>query len=207
MTKTLLVHYTPRTDSNTAKLVETFTTAVQGNTDITVLNLVDNPPPLLLEENLNALLKRNFMGMALNDTEHKAVDSADVLVQQLLEADRVVIAFPMYNFSLPATVKAWIDAIIQQGETFSMSDDGAYEGLCQGKRALILMTTGGDFEQESIKSMNFATPLIQTCMGFMGIESHCISAYGLNQYIDRADEIVMEAQRDIEAYLKADAAW
>jgi len=207
MTKTLLVRYTPRTDSNTAKLVETFIANVQGSTDMTVLDLVDNPPPLLLEENLNALLKRNFMGMALNDTENKAVNSADILVQQLLETDRVVIAFPMYNFSLPAAVKAWIDAIIQQGETFSMSDDGVYEGLCQGKRALILMTTGGDFSQESIKSMNFATPLIQTCMGFMGIESHCISAYGLNQYMDRADEIVKEAQRDIMVYLKDEATW
>jgi FMN-dependent NADH-azoreductase len=69
------------------------------------------------------------------------------------------------------------------------------------------MTTGGDFSQESIKSMNFATSLIQTCMGFMGIESHCISAYGLNQYMDRADEIVKEAQRDIMVYLKDEATW
>ncbi|MEE9321132.1 MAG: NAD(P)H-dependent oxidoreductase [Granulosicoccus sp.] len=207
MTNTLLVHYTPRTDSNTAKLVETFTTTVQANTDMTVLNLVDNPPPLLLDENLNALLKRNFMGMTLNDTENKAVNSADVLVQQLLKADRVVIAFPMYNFSLPATIKAWIDAVIQLGKTFSMNEDGSYAGLCQGKQALILMTSGGDFSQESMKSMNFATPLLQTCMGFMGIESHCISAYGLNQYIDRADEIVLETQQEIETYLKEGAAW
>ncbi|MEE9335751.1 MAG: NAD(P)H-dependent oxidoreductase [Granulosicoccaceae bacterium] len=207
MSKTLLVHYTPRTDSNTAKLVQTFIQSMQGRTDITDLDLVDNPPPFLLTENLNALIKRNFMGMELTDAENRTVGSADRLVHQLLEADRVVISFPMYNFSLPAAVKAWIDAIIQLGKTFSMADDGSYKGLCQGKRALILMTTGGDFAQESMKGMDFATPLIQTCMGFMGIESHCIAAYGLNQYMGRADEIVMETQRDIEAYLNEDSAW
>jgi FMN-dependent NADH-azoreductase len=201
MSKTLLISYTPRFESNTAKLVDTFIQVMDKQSNITHLDLVKNPAPFLLEENLNALLKRNFMGMDLSADENKAVESADTLVQQLQETDQIVMAFPMYNFSVPATIKAWFDAVIQNGETFKMTDEGGYEGLCHGKRSLILMSTGGDFSVEPAKSMNYATPLAETCMGFMGIESHSITAYGLNQYMDRADEIVAETQQEIEAYL------
>ena len=207
MSKTLLVSYTPRFESNTKKLVDTYLQTASDKTEVIHIDLVKNPAPLLLEDNLNALLKRNYMGLELTETENYAVKSTDQLVQQFKEADRIVIAFPMYNFSLPAALKAWVDAIIQNGKTFKITDDGAYEGLCQDKQALILMTTGADYKQESIKSMNYATPLIQTCMGFMGVESHAISAFGLNQYIDRTDDIVSEARLEIEMFLKNDLSW
>lgn len=207
MTNTLLVSYTPRLESNTKKLVQEFLQATSNKEDITYLDLVKEPAPLLLEDNLNALLKRNFMGMELTESENSSVQSVDQLVEQIKHADRIVIAFPMFNFSLPATVKAWIDAIIQNGKTFKINDEGGYEGLCQGKQALILMTTGGDFSQEPAKSMNYAIPLIQNCMNFMGIESHAITAYGLNQYIDRADDIVTEAKQEIVRFLDNHKLW
>lgn len=207
MSKTLLISYTPRFDSNTKKLVQTFLDNTANASNITHLDLVKNPAPLLLEDNLNALLKRNFMGMELTKSEISSVQSADLLAKQLLDSDRIILAFPMYNFSVPATVKAWFDAVIQNGKTFKMTDEGGYEGLCQGKKALILMTTGGDFSQEPTKSMDYAIPLAKTCMGFMGIESHSISAYGLNQYMDRVDDIVATAQQEIENYLNEDASW
>jgi len=207
MKNTLLISYTPRAESNTAKLVQTFLQTIDGQSNIVHLDLTKEPAPLLLEENLNALLKRNYDGMQLNESENDAVYSADRLLQQLLEADRIVIAFPMYNFSLPAAVKAWIDIVNQNGKTFKITEDGEYEGLCQGKQALILMTSGGDYSQEPAQSMNHATPLIQSCMSFMGIESHKITAYGLNQYIDRASDIVAEAQRQIVTFLKTNESW
>jgi len=207
MSKTLLVSYTPRFESNTKKLVDTYLLATSNKSEILHLDLVKDPAPLLLEDNLNALIKRNFMGMELTEIENNSVNGADQLVLQLLEVDRLVIAFPMYNFSLPATVKAWIDAIVQSGKTFNMTENGEYEGLCQGKQALILMTTGSDFSQEPIKSMDYATPLIQACMGFMGIESHVITAYGLNQYMDRADNIISDTQQEIVKYLKNNQTW
>jgi len=207
MSKTLLVSYTPRYESNTDKLVKTFLQTTSNKSDITHLDLVKEPAPLLLENNLNPLLKRNYMGMALTEDENKAVQSADRLMQQVLDTDRIVIAFPMYNFSVPATIKAWIDSIIQNGKTFRITDEGGYEGLCQGKQALILMTTGGDFNQEPAKSMNYATPLMQACMGFMSIESHTIASYGLNQYMDRANDIIAETQQEIVNYLKENRAW
>ncbi len=207
MSKILLVSYTPRHDSNTKKLVDTFLQSSSHRSDITHLDLVKTPPSLLLEDNLNALLKRNFMGLELTEDEREVVKSADKLLQQLQQAEQIVIAFPMYNFSVPATVKAWIDSIIQNGHTFKMTDDGAYEGLCHGKKALILMTTGGDFSQEPVKSMDYAIPLVQACLGFIGIESEAITAYGLNQYMDRADEIVTQTQQEIIHFLAKNKSW
>ncbi|MCV2403197.1 NAD(P)H-dependent oxidoreductase [Marinomonas sp. C2222] len=200
MMKILLVTYTPREESNTAKLVQAYIDEVGDKQNITHLDLVKTPAPLLLEENLNALIKRNFMGMALSEGERSAVESADLLVQQLLAADRIVLAFPMYNLSLPATVKAWFDAIIQIGKTFTIGESG-YQGLCQGKKALILMTCGGDFTEEPMVSMNHATPLAESLMGFMGIESESIIAHGLNQYVDRVEQIVSQAQQNVVAYI------
>lgn len=206
MTKTLLITYTPRHESKTAELVKTYIDEIGEKSGITHLDLVKTPAPLLLEDNLNALLKRNFMGMELSESENKAVESADLLVQQLLETDRIVLAFPMYNLSLPATVKAWFDAVIQMGKTFTIGESG-YEGLCQGKKALILMTVGGDFTQEPMSSMNHATPLAESLMGLMSIESHSIIAHGLNQYLDRVDEIVSETQQEIVTYLNENTSW
>jgi len=201
MSKTLIVSYTPREGSNTEKLVQTFIQQAAEKSRITHVRLERDPAPLLLEENLNALLKRNFSGLQLTETEGSAVRSSDQLLEQLQSADRIVLAFPMYNFSVPASVKAWVDAVIQNGKTFEITDQGNYQGLCQGKKALVLMTTGSDFSQEPIKSMDFATPLIKNCMQFMGIESQQIAAYGLNQYMHKADQIIGDTQREIVDFL------
>ncbi|MCF6302721.1 MAG: NAD(P)H-dependent oxidoreductase [Devosiaceae bacterium] len=201
MSKILLISCTPRHDSNTKKLVQTFIDATRDKADITHLDLVDDPAPLLLGDNLNALLKRNFMGLELDANESKILQDVDQLVDQLQDFERIVLAYPMYNFCVPAVVKAWFDAVIQNGKTFKMKAEGGYEGLCQDTKALVLMTTGGDYSQEPTKSMNFATPLAQTCFGFMGIKAHSINAYGLNQYMDNADKIVATACQEIVAYL------
>ena len=207
MMKTLLVSYTPRFDSNTQKLLQTFIQASSGGSELTHVDLVKEPAPLLLEQNLNALLKRNYLGEKLTTDECGALKTADGFLQQLQASDRIVIAFPMYNFSVPAGIKAWIDVIVQNGHTFKINEERQYEGLCQGKRALILMTTGSDFSQESMKPMNYATPLMQSCLGFMGIPSQAITAFGLNQYMDKADSIVNKAQQDIVDYVTQDTEW
>ena len=207
MKKTLVVSYTPRHDSNTRKLLETFFQSSASAADIEHLDLVAHPPPLLLEDSLNALLKRNFMGIDLTEEENKSVSGSDMLMNQILQADRIVMAFPMYNFSLPATVKAWVDSVVQKDRTFKINDKGNYEGLCHGKRALILMAAGADYREEPYKSINYASPLIESCLGFMGIETQTISAFGLNQYTDRVDDIVAQARQEIVSFLKTDEKW
>ena len=82
--------------------------------------------------------------------------------------DNLIIAFPMYNFSLPAAVKSWVDAVIQKGKTFTLTDKG-FQGLCVEKKAIVIITTGYE-----VGEADFATPLIKTALGLMGIEPEVI---------------------------------
>lgn len=202
MPKILVVNYTPRVDSNTRKLLDTFLETLPNDTDIDFLDLLDSPVPIHTAESINALLKRNFANLPLSQQELESVETADRFMQQLLDSDFIVLAFPMYNFSVPAAIKAWLDVVIQNGRTFTVTEEGTYAGLCGGKKALILMTAGGDYSEEPNKSMNFATPLMQVCLGFLHIESTAISAFGLNQYENQIDEIMTKAQQEIRDFSK-----
>ncbi|AWM12890.1 hypothetical protein DI487_02740 [Flavobacterium sediminis] len=198
MKKTLVVTYTPRIDSNTKKLVDYFLDYNQDNTNIKILDLTETTPDLLLQENLNLFLKRNYGGIALEDEEVRILEKNDFMLQQVLDADYVVLAYPMYNFSLPATVKAWIDGITQAGKTFKLTETG-YKGLCENKKALVLMTTGSDFSVEPVKSMNYATPLISQQFDFIGIPTEHITAFGLQQYPEKVFSILEDSKQEIKS--------
>lgn len=197
MKNTLVVNYTPREGSNTKKLVDKFIESTKGKTRITFLDLAKDTPDLLLEENLNLYVKRNFGGVELNQQEEQILAKNDKYVAQVLEADYIVIATPMYNFSVPATVKAWIDAIIQAGKTFAPTPEGL-KGLCENKQALVLMTSSSDFAVEPLKSMNHATTLLKSCLGFIGIPSENITLFGVQQYADKLESLIENAKNEIE---------
>lgn len=197
MTKTLLVTYTPRIGSNTRKLVDTFIEHANNKTEITALDLAVDPPDLLLLERLNVFIKDIYTPDPLTDQERYLLNKTEVMLNQVRDADYIVIAYPMFNFSLPATVKAWVDVITQAGKTFVLTEAG-FKGLCTGKKALIISTTGFDFENEPSKSMDYSLPLMKTTLNFIGIEAQSIVAYGLNQYAKRKDEIIQKAKLKIE---------
>jgi len=112
MKKTLIVNYTPRVNSNTKKMVDYFIESNKMKTEITFLDLTEETPDLLLKENLNLYVARNFGEAELTEEEQKVLAKNDRLMNQLLNTDFVVLATPMYNFTIPATVKAWFDAVI-----------------------------------------------------------------------------------------------
>ncbi len=201
MSKILVVSYTPRTRSNTEKLLDSYLACLPDDAEVDFLDLVQTPVPQHSRVVVDALLKRNFAGQTLNTEEQRVVADSDALMQRLLDADTVVFAFPLYNFCVPAAIKAWLDAVVQKGRTFDITEQGEYVGLCGGKRALVLMSSGGDYSEAPMSAMNLATPLMRNCLGFMGIETHAVSAFGLDQYADRAGEIVAAAQAEITAYV------
>jgi len=98
-------------------------------------DLAAAPPPLLDRRSLPAYVRRNYLGETLAAEEAGALAAADRLVEQLIRADLVVLAFPLYNFSVPAPVKAWMDAVMQKGRTWA-ARDGRYAGLLHGRKAL-----------------------------------------------------------------------
>lgn len=80
-----------------------------------------------------------------------ALRLSDQLTEEVLSSDLLVIASPMWNFGLPSSLKAWIDHVIRPGKTFRYAGVGV-EGLAQGKKAILVLASGGVFTEGPWKS-------------------------------------------------------
>lgn len=90
---------------------------------------------------------------------------SDELVAEVQDADVLVIGTPIYNFSVPAVLKAWIDMICRARLTFRYTENGP-QGLLTGKKAYVLVPSGG---VEIGSAVDFATPYLRHALGFIGI--------------------------------------
>ena len=94
---------------------------------------------------------------------------ADALIEEVEAADTIVIATPMYNFSIPSTLKAWLDHIARAGRTFRYTAQGP-EGLLKGKKVVVVTSRGGFYTGDSpARGMDFQEPYLRTFFGFLGI--------------------------------------
>ena len=94
---------------------------------------------------------------------------SDTLIAELQAADEYVFGVPMHNFSIPSVLKLWIDQIARANKTFSFAT-GKPEGLLKGKKAIILITSGGKYDQgTAMASWNFVEPYLRTVFAFMGV--------------------------------------
>ena len=98
--------------------------------------------------------------------QRAALALSDGMVAELRAADTLVIGLPVYNFSVPAALKAWVDLVARARETFRYTENGP-EGLLKGKRALVVVASGG---VPVGSDMDFATPYLRHALAFMGIE-------------------------------------
>lgn len=120
------------------------------------------PLPLLTEDWITA----NFTPADQRDaTQRDLLALSDELVKELQQADTVVIGLPIYNFSVPAAFKAWIDLVARAGLTFSYTENGP-KGLLEGKRAILAIASGGTAVGSEI---DFATGYARHVLGFIGI--------------------------------------
>jgi FMN-dependent NADH-azoreductase len=94
-----------------------------------------------------------------------ALRISDELIDELLIADRYVFGIPMYNFSIPANFKAYIDQIVRVNRTFT-SD---WQGLVKNKKMLIITTRGVSYSDASSNQLDFQEPYLRTVFEFIGI--------------------------------------
>ncbi|MDE1467476.1 FMN-dependent NADH-azoreductase [Aurantiacibacter sp. D1-12] len=90
---------------------------------------------------------------------------ADTLIDELQQADTIVLGVPIYNFSVPATVKAWADLVARAGTTFQYTSEGP-KGMLEGKKAYIAVASGGTLVGSDYDHM---TPWLKFFLGFIGI--------------------------------------
>jgi FMN-dependent NADH-azoreductase len=122
--------------------------------------------PHLSSETLAALGKA---ADARTRDERAAVAFADTLIEEAEAADTIVIAAPMYNFTIPTTLKAWIDHIARAGRTFRYTAQGP-EGLLKNKKVVVVVSRGGFYTGDSpAAAMDHQEPYLRTVLGFMGL--------------------------------------
>ena len=130
---------------------------------VTHRDLGENPPPHLISQTLNGV-----RGTATTDTEFAARRLSDELIGELKAADTVVIGAPMYNFSVPTTLRAWFDHVLRAGVTFKYVD-GAVRGLLGGKRVIVIESRGGMYSEGPAQAIDFQEPYLRHLLGFIGI--------------------------------------
>lgn len=115
-------------------------------------------------------LRGMFTPVEQHTEEHKAVlRISDELIAELLAADEIVITTPMYNYSIPAVLKAWIDYVVRGGKTFTYGPEGP-KGLLGGRKVTVIIASGFDYSKGSpYEGLNHEGPYLRTILGFIGL--------------------------------------
>ncbi len=96
----------------------------------------------------------------------RALAGSDALTSELLQADTVVLGTPMYNFNVPASLKAWIDYVVRPGKTFHRVANGNLEGLCEDKKVYVCTASSG---KSKGTNMDHLRPYLDVIFAFIGI--------------------------------------
>jgi FMN-dependent NADH-azoreductase len=134
--------------------------------EVTVRDLARDPLPHIDEDFVAAT--RGPDGPQ-TDAQKAIAARSDALVDELIAADTVVIAAPMINFTIPSTLKTWIDYIARAGRTFSYSESGP-KGLVTGKRVFLVVARGGIYSGDK-RQFNFQLPYLLHVLAFLGVPS------------------------------------
>lgn len=190
MTKVLYVTSSPRagsySNSVADRVIDELKKSHPGAT-VTTRDLARDPLPHIDADFLQAT--RSADGPQ-TDAQRATAARSDALVKELFAADVIVIAAPMYNFSIPSTLKAWIDHIARPGVTFSYSAKGP-EGLVKGKRAIVINAKGGVYSSGPAQALEHQSTYLRGVLGFLGItDVEVIDVEGVGLGPDAANKAV-----------------
>ena len=168
MTNVLYVSSSPRSGSYSTSVADRVISEIrQADPDAKVItrDLARTPIPHVDADFLQAT--RSAEGPQ-TDTQRRIVARSDALIDEVFAADVIVISAPMYNFSIPSTLKAWIDYIARPGRTFSYSEKGP-EGLVKGKRVIIINAKGGIYSSGPAQALEHQSTYLRGVLGFLGM--------------------------------------
>jgi FMN-dependent NADH-azoreductase len=127
---------------------------------------------------------------------------SETLIAELLAADRLLLALPIYNFGVPSTFKAWVDNIVRVDRTFSFdSATFTFGPLATGKRALAIVSSAADYRAGSpMAPLDHLTPYVRAIFGFIGI-ADVRFVYAPNQLAppEVRAEVMAGAKRELTA--------
>jgi len=198
--KILIVKYLPSgNDSYTAELLDFFKSRIKKFYTIEELDLLENIPPVHNLVSMKAYKERNFGGKELNDEQKKAIEPMDKLSLQFKNADLIVFAYPMHNFSIPGIVKTYLDAVIQKSILFK-SENNESKGLMGKSKFINIYTSKGAYDRE-YGFLDNAKVVMKIELDFMGfIDYEFVHASTGNDVTRKVH--VANAQKMLEGIIK-----
>ena len=149
-------------NSKTRGLVDRLLRQIGGNGRVVFRDLADPVPQI----DAGWIAAKGTPEQERTDEHRRALSLSDELVGELETADLIVIGLPVYNFGIPASLKAWIDQVCRARRTFRYTSDGP-RGLLTGKRAIVVYAAGGTAMGSPA---DFASGYLRHILGFIGIE-------------------------------------
>ena len=165
-------------------LLEHLTTTFDARLD-EVRDLATNPIPAISDATIKGFYT---MPEAINDELLAATALSDTLIAEIEVADILLISTPIYNFAVPAALKAWIDQIVRIGRTFAY-EDGQFRGLLKGKRAYVAYAYGapGYGEGGPLQGYDHMKPYLTMILNFIGIEQ--VESFAIEGTTGEADAV------------------
>ncbi|WP_102348203.1 FMN-dependent NADH-azoreductase [Bacillus sp. Marseille-P3661] len=174
------------------KLYHTFLDSYKkANPDdvITELDLFAENLPYYDNEKMTAMFKLS-KGMELTASEQEAANLVNKYLDQFLAADKIVIAFPLWNFTVPAVLHTYLDYLAQAGKTFRYTAEGP-EGLISDKKVALLTARGGVYSEGPAAAVEMADKFVSTMLGFWGVQDITkVIIEGHNQFPEEAESII-----------------
>ncbi|NWA00830.1 FMN-dependent NADH-azoreductase [Pseudomonas gingeri] len=195
MSRVLIIESSARQqDSVSRQLTQQFISqwqAAHPADQITVRDLAKSPVPHLDSNLLGGWMKPVEQR---NEIEQASLERSNLLTDELLAADVLVLAAPMYNFAIPSTLKAWLDHVLRAGVTFKYTETGP-QGLLTGKQAYVLTARGGLYAGGT---NDHQEPYLRQVLSFVGIHDvSFIHAEGLNMGGDFQEKGLNQAKARI----------
>ncbi len=153
----------------------------------------------LYKENIRFLTAEDLSAVFEPKTDESRNHPILKYTYQFAEADKYVFAEPMWNLGVPAILKAYIDYITVTGITFKYTEHGA-AGLLTGKKAVNIVTRGGDYTSEPMSDYEMGERYLRTILGFLGVTDFVtISADRLDIIGEDVEAIVGKAVKEAES--------
>lgn len=163
--KVLLVTVSPNGEQSASRIVANKLIGKLKPSQVINRDLSQDPVPHITGKEVVAAFTP---AEARTEEQKNLLKESDALVDELLAADTIVIATPMWNFGTPSVLKAWIDHVVRAGRTFAFTDKGLV-GYAAGKKVYVIMSSGSVFSSGPFAPMDALSLGIKSFLSFIGI--------------------------------------
>ena len=147
-----------------------------------------------------------FVGAMFTDHDAPELALSRTLIAEVVASDILVIEAPMYNFSIPSVLKAWIDHVVRAGITVKYGAAGV-EGQLKGKKAVLVLGRGGIYTEGPMKAMDYQETYLRAVLGFVGItDIEAVIIEGASMGTEKRTEALAKARPKINSITARRAA-